>query len=127
MTLADASTSTSTQCVAREATMTDVTGNYLEALDQECLRETCKSVGTQSHWSQSVFEHDDNKVKFYSSSSCVRIHIERVIGLLLQRHTILLSTLPINMTMCPEHSDISKIVTVCCALCNACESVVPFD
>ena len=34
------------------------------------------------------------------------------------------------MIMCPENSDISlidKILTVCCALCNCCESVVPFQ
>ena len=62
--------------------------------------------------------------------SRVRIHVERVIGLLRQKYTLLESTLPINMIMSPENSDISvidKIVTVCCALCNCCESVVPFE
>ena len=32
--------------------------------------------------------------------------------------------------MCDEESEFSvvdKIVTVCCALCNCCESVIPFD
>ena len=56
-----------------------------------------------------------------------RIHVERVIGLLRQKYTLLESTLPINMIMCPENSSISvidKIVTVCCALCNCCQSVV---
>ena len=67
---ADASTSTSIQSVA---TMTDMTGNYLEALEQECLQATCRSVGTQSYWSQSVFEHDDNKVKFYTGLPCFSI------------------------------------------------------
>ena len=73
---------------------------------------------------------DKIDVDFARQLSHVRIHVERVIGLLRQKYTILQSTLPINMIMCPEHSDISlidKIVTVCCALCNACESVVPFD
>ena len=73
---------------------------------------------------------DKIDVDFARQLSRVRIHVERVIGLLRQIYTILQSTLPINMIMCPEHSDISlidKIVTVCCALCNACESVVPFD
>ena len=52
--------------------------------------------------------------------SQVRIHVERVIGLLKQKYTLLESILPINMIMCDESefSMIDKIVTVCCALCN---------
>ena len=42
--MTDASTSTSTQCVAREATMTHMTGNYLEALDQECLQQLVRAL-----------------------------------------------------------------------------------
>ena len=41
-----------------------------------------------------------------------------------------MSTLPNNMIMCDEEEDLSvidKIVTVCCALCNCCESVVNFE
>ena len=73
---------------------------------------------------------DKVDVDFARQLSRVRIHVERVIGLLRQKYTILESTLPINMIMCPENSDISlidKIVTVCCALCNSCESVIPFQ
>lgn len=73
---------------------------------------------------------DKVDVDFARQLSRVRIHVERVIGLLRQKYTILESTLPINMIMCPENSDISlidKIVTVCCALCNCCESVIPFQ
>ena len=63
--------------------------------------------------------------------SRVRIYVERVIGVVRQKYTILQSTLPINMIiMSEEDSDISsvdKIVTVACALCNHCDSVIPFD
>ena len=62
--------------------------------------------------------------------SRVRIHVERVIGLLKLKYKILRSTLPINLIMSTtddEYSTIDKIVTVCAALCNCCESVVPFD
>jgi len=62
--------------------------------------------------------------------SRVRIHVERVLGLLRLKCKILRATLPINLIMCgvgEEHSTIDKIVTVCSALCNCCESVVPFD
>lgn len=59
----------------------------------------------------------------------VRIHVERVIGNVRQKYSILQSTLPIQYVMkrdgnCPT---IDKIVRVCCALCNVCESVIPFD
>lgn len=62
--------------------------------------------------------------------SRVRIHVERVIGMVRQKYTILQSTLPINMIMCHVDSEVStvdKIVTVACALCNHCDSVIPFD
>ena len=61
--------------------------------------------------------------------SRVRINVERVIGVMIQKYTSLESTLPINMIMCEdsEFSMIDKSVTVCCALCNCCESVVPFS
>lgn len=60
--------------------------------------------------------------------SRVRIHVERVIGVLRQKYTILQSNLPINMIMChdtTETSMIDKIVVICCALCNFCDPVVP--
>ena len=64
--------------------------------------------------------------------SRVRIHVERVIGMVRQKYTILQSTLPINMIMCHDHVDsevstVDKIVTVACSLCNHCDSVIPFD
>ena len=61
--------------------------------------------------------------------SSVRIHVERVIGLLRNKYTILQSTLPINMIMCAgsENSAIDKIVFICSALCNCCKSVIPFN
>ncbi|XP_033758154.1 uncharacterized protein LOC117340503 [Pecten maximus] len=58
-----------------------------------------------------------------------RIHVERVIGLVRNKYTILQSTIP--MDYLHSHSDsvptIDKITTVCCALTNVCDSVVPFD
>ena len=62
--------------------------------------------------------------------SRIRIHIERVIGLLRQKYTILEATLPINSIMTntdSEYSTIDKIVVVCAALCNCCNSVVPTE
>ena len=45
-----------------------------------------------------------------------RIHVERVIGVVRQKYTILQSTLPINFIMCYETEEISaidKVVTIC--------------
>lgn len=61
--------------------------------------------------------------------SRVRIHVERVIGLLRNKYTILQATLPITLLM-HDGGDtkacaLDKIVLVCSALCNCCESVVP--
>ncbi len=67
--------------------------------------------------------HDTRKI------ANVRIHVERVIGTVRQKYSILQSTMPIQYVKkrkgtCPT---IDMIVLICCALCNVCESVVPFN
>lgn len=60
----------------------------------------------------------------------VRIHVERVIGLVRRKYIILQSTLPIDYVKTKDgesHCTIDKIVTVCCALTNLCDSIVPFE
>lgn len=58
-----------------------------------------------------------------------RIHVERVIGLVRNKYTILQSTIPIDYLHCNKDTvpTIDKIATVCCGLSNMCDSVVPFD
>ena len=60
----------------------------------------------------------------------VRIHVERVIGAVRQRYSILKGTLPIDFVIKRDQQDtplIDRIIWVCCALNNICDSVVPFD
>ncbi|XP_069114764.1 uncharacterized protein [Argopecten irradians] len=59
----------------------------------------------------------------------VRIHVERVIGLVRNKYKILQDTLPLDYFHSHDNSTttIDKIVTVCCALTNLCKSVVPFN
>ena len=59
--------------------------------------------------------------------SVVRIHVERVIGLLKQKYTILQSVIPIALISDTKdvESTIDKIVRVCCSCINMCPSVVP--
>ena len=62
--------------------------------------------------------------------SRVHIHVERVRGVVRQKYTILQSILPVNFIMCADTEDISaidRVVTICCALCNCCKSVVSFE
>lgn len=60
----------------------------------------------------------------------VRIHVERVIGLVRRKYIILQSILPIE-TITAKTGDrlapIDKIVSVCCALTNLSDSIIPFD
>ena len=58
----------------------------------------------------------------------VRIHVERVIGSIKQKYSLLDKTLPIDFLMNKDDSLITldKIVLICCALVNLCPSVVPF-
>ena len=64
----------------------------------------------------------------------VRIHVERVIGLLRRKYTILQSTLPTDFLYCnpngPPESQVpvvDRIIRVCSALINFCPPIVPFD
>ena len=64
----------------------------------------------------------------------VRIHVERVIGLLRRKYTILESTLPTDFLSCNANGSpdtkvpvIDRIVRVCSALVNLCPPIVPFD
>ena len=60
----------------------------------------------------------------------VRIHVERVIGLVRQKYTILQGTLPIDFLTKRNGEDcpiIDRIARICCALCNVCDSIVPFE
>ena len=62
--------------------------------------------------------------------SNVCMPVERVIGNVQQKYSMLQSTLPIDYLIKQsgeERPVIDKIVRVCCALCNVCDSVVPFD
>ncbi|CAN7978904.1 unnamed protein product, partial [Ixodes persulcatus] len=59
----------------------------------------------------------------------VRIHVERVIGLVRNKYVILKSTLPIDFVACRQGDlpAVDKIVTVCCALSNFSPPVVPMN
>ena len=59
----------------------------------------------------------------------VRIHVERVIGQLRNKHVILSEKIPISYLVSSgsETTTIDKITTVCCSLTNMCTSVVPFE
>ena len=60
----------------------------------------------------------------------VRIHVERVIGAVRQRHTILKGSMPIDFIIKRDQEQktlVDRIIHVCCALNNLCDSVVPFE
>ena len=64
----------------------------------------------------------------------VRIHVERVIGLLRRKYAILQSTLPTDYLTCNRNGPpetqvpiIDRIIRVCSALVNFCPPIVPFD
>ena len=60
----------------------------------------------------------------------VWIHVKRVIGNVKQKYSILQSTLPIHYLIKREGEEcpvVDRIVRVCCALCNVCDSLIPFE
>lgn len=56
----------------------------------------------------------------------VRVHVERVIGLIRNKYVILKATLPVDYVVCRrgDITPLDKIVTVCCALYNSYPSIV---
>ena len=59
----------------------------------------------------------------------VRIHVERVIGNVRKKYSILSATQPIDFVKARDDDKtiLDKIVSVSCALTNMCDSVVPFE
>ena len=63
----------------------------------------------------------------------MRIHVERVIGLLRRKFTILSSILPIEFLTCDKKHEVNakpmidRIITVTSALTNLSPGIVPFD
>lgn len=58
----------------------------------------------------------------------INVECETGLAIVRQKYTILQSTLPIKLASEEENmSTLDKMVIVCCALCNCCDSVVPFD
>lgn len=60
----------------------------------------------------------------------VRIHVERVIGCVRQKYTILQSVLPITYMQKPDSSGfttVDKISHVCCALTNLSDYIIPLE
>ena len=70
------------------------------------------------------------KVENTRTIANARIHIERVIGCVRQKYSILQGTLPIDFLIVRKGESspqVDRIIQVCCALNNLCDSVVPFD
>ena len=60
----------------------------------------------------------------------VRIHVERVIGNVRNKYTILQGILPLDYLIRKDTSGfttIDKITTISCALTNMCDSIIPVD
>ena len=72
---------------------------------------------------------DDIEVKQIRQIANLRIQVERVIGNICKKYSILGATQPIDFVTVGngEMTTPDKIVTSCCALINLCDSVVPFE
>ena len=85
------------------------------------------SAGTDKGKSQL----DPVKIEKTLNLANVRIHVERVIGVLRQKYSILQST---DYLMCDTSKDgnedvplVNRMIRVCVALVNLCPPIIPFD
>ena len=70
-----------------------------------------------------------NEINQTRHLASVRIHIERVIGNIRKKYSILDSTIPITLLHADDtgFTTLDKIVRVACGLTNICDSIVPSD
>ncbi len=56
----------------------------------------------------------------------LRVHLNRVVGCVRRKYTMLSAAVPVNMIACEDEDMmfLDKVVTVCCALTNMCPSVM---
>lgn len=80
-------------------------------------------------FTRGVNQLEKKEVDWSRELSIVRIHVERVIGTVKQKYTLLQSTIPIALigNRGDGNETMDKIFQVCCALYNICPSVVPLD
>ncbi|XP_055072743.2 uncharacterized protein [Misgurnus anguillicaudatus] len=108
--------------------------------DQDDGVDSNDTVGLLSAELETPLEHTQEKKQLSCKkndsageiSRVKRTRVEKVIGMLKQKYTILSSTLPEHLTRVlqnerVEDNLIDKIVLTCCALCNLCENKVPSD
>ena len=96
---------------------------------QSCVGSVCAEVKIPA-FTKGRSQLSPTDVEDTRKLACVRIHVERVIGLVRQKYTILSGTIPIDFLTSKDHENVStidKIAHVCCALANLCESVVEFN
>ena len=73
-------------------------------------------------------ENSGSEVEQTRRIANVRIHVERVIGNIRKKYSVLGATQPIDFVTV-RNGDVTtdNIVTICCVLVNICDSVVPFE
>ncbi|XP_072027616.1 uncharacterized protein [Amphiura filiformis] len=125
----------------KEITETSGLLNYLEAGDviiadrgftvsDYCRLAMCEIVIPP--FTRAKAQLTKKEVDWSRELSIVRIHVERVIGLVKQKYSILQGTLPLSMVggidmLGNGDAPIDKLVKVCCALTNLCPPIVPMD
>ena len=96
---------------------------------KDSVRLYCATI-TLPHFTRGKKQLNGIEVEQSRRITNVRIHVERVIGNLRQKYTLLHTTQPIDYLACKTGDNcttLDKIVTVCCALTNICNSEIPSD
>ena len=93
---------------------------------QESVGLYCAQLKPEFTWEESQLQQ--KSVDETHEIAAVRIHVERVIGLLRNKFTILQGILPIKIMKTDDGTfKLTHILTICSTLCTLCSSCIPVE
>lgn len=107
----------------------DLLLGYCPFSSEEDMGLFCAEV-VASSFSQGEKHLRKKEAEGFQEASPMKVHAQRVVGLLRERYSILSSTVPLSIIRVRPSGELTKslvdkIMMTCCALCNLCETIVP--
>ena len=96
---------------------------------RECGHESGTTGNSSITFTKGKSQLDPVDVEKTRGIANVRIHVERLIGLLRRKYAILEGTLPTDFLVSSQNAPpvTDRVIRVCAALVNLCPPILPYD